>query len=165
MISIIAAHGNNLEIGQGGHMPWPFLAPDMRRFRLTTLHKTVIMGSRTFESLNSRLLPQRENIVVTRNPRRYKRLEDLIFVSNPQEVFEEFVDSDEELMFIGGAQLYQAALPFASTLYITKIYKDYPQADTFFPKYNEQDYEVVEAGHSQLDLDSKLTYQFFTFIK
>ena len=165
MISLIVAHGRNLEIGQNGHMPWPFLAPDMRHFRLTTLHKTVIMGSRTFESLNSRQLPQRENIVVTRNPRKYKRFEYLTFVSNPQEVFEEFIDSNEELMVIGGAQLYQAALPFASTLYITKIYKDYPQADTFFPKYNEQDYEFVEAGHSQLDLTSNLTYQFFKFLK
>ena len=165
MISIIAAHGNNLEIGQGGQMPWPFLAPDMSRFRLTTLHKTVIMGSRTFKSLNSRPLPQRENIVVTRNPKKYNRLEHLTFVSDPQEVFDEFVDSNEELMVLGGAQLYQAALPFASTLYITKIYKDYPQADTFFPKYNEQDYEFVEAGHSQLDLTSNLTYQFFKFLK
>lgn len=165
MISIIAAHSNNLEIGQGGQMPWPFLAPDMRRFRLTTLHKTAIMDSRTFESLNSRPLPQRENIVVTRNTRRYKRFEHLIFVSDPQETFEEFIDSNEELMVIGGAQLYQAALPFASTLYITKIYNDYPQADTFFPKYNEQDYEVVEARHSQLDLASNLPYQFFKFLK
>ncbi len=116
-------------IGKDNQMPW-HLPADLRHFKTITLGKPVVMGRRTFESIG-RPLPGRRNLVVSRNPswqaQGAERVSSLLAALAR-------VDGVEEVMVIGGGQLYAEALPLADCLYLTHI--DVALAgDTRFPAY------------------------------
>jgi len=126
---LIAAVARNGVIGANNRLPWR-LPDDLRRFRSLTTGHSVIMGRRTFESIGGPL-PGRQNIVVTRQ-RDFRAagcdtaatLADAIALAKlPEPVF-----------VIGGAALYQAALPFADALFLTEIDRDFP-GDARFPDF------------------------------
>lgn len=134
-ISMIAAIGKSRELGKGNKLIWK-IPSDLARFREITRGHPVIMGRKTFESIG-RLLPDRTNIIVTRDPD-YK-VEGAI-VSNS---IEEAIDKSKtepgsnEIFIIGGAQIYSSAIQYANKLYLTKINAEEPSADAFFPDYSE----------------------------
>ena len=134
-ISMIAAIGKSRELGKGNKLIWR-IPSDLTRFREITRGHPVIMGRKTFESIG-RLLPDRTNIIVTRDPD-YK-VEGAI-VSNS---IEEAIDKSKtepgsnEIFIIGGAQIYSSAIQYANKLYLTKINAEEPSADAFFPDYSE----------------------------
>lgn len=135
-LSLIAAHAENGVIGIENRMPW-HLPGDFRYFKATTLGKPIIMGRKTWDSLG-RPLPGRLNLVVSRQPG---------LTLEGAEVFaslEAAVDRAEawakaqgveEVMLIGGAQLYALGLPFADRLYLTRIAAS-PEGDAFFPLFD-----------------------------
>ena len=126
-VALIAAVGANGVIGVGNRLPWR-LSDDMKRFRALTTGHTVIMGRKTWESL-PRALPDRQNIVVTRQTG---------YAAVGAETARSFPDAvvrarlPEPVFCIGGGELYLAALPYATRLYLTEIARDF-DGDAQFP--------------------------------
>lgn len=140
MISIIVAVAKNNVIGKNNDLPWHYPI-DLKYFKETTINKTVLMGSKTFDSIINRRstpLPKRKNIVVTRNlDFKYPQIE---VVHNLDEFLKQ--PHQEEIFVIGGQQIYQACLPYADRLYITHIDKEY-EGDVFFPEIDYNKYKLI----------------------
>lgn len=134
MISMIAAIGANRELGEGNKLIW-HIPSDMKRFKEKTLGHPIIMGRKTYESIG-RLLPNRTNIVVTRDPD--FKVEGAIICNSIEEAIEKAKgeQGSDETFIIGGAQIYSLAIKYADKLYLTKIYSEAPMADAFFPDYS-----------------------------
>ena len=127
IISLIVAIGKNNVIGDKNTIPWK-LPADIRYFKEKTMGKPVVMGRKTFESIG-KPLPGRENIIITRDPD-YKA-EGCTVVHSVDEAVKA-AEGSEELMVIGGAQIYKEFFPIANKLYITNIDKEF-EGDTYFP--------------------------------
>lgn len=132
MISIIAAISENRALGKDNKLIW-HISEDLKRFRRITASKSVIMGRRTFESIG-RPLPNRLNIVITKNPQ-YKA-EGCIVVNSLDEAIQKAkATTDGEIFVIGGGQIYTQAIGIADKLYLTIVKGDH-EADVFFPDYS-----------------------------
>ena len=127
MVSIIVAIAQNGTIGDKNALLW-HIKEDMRFFRTTTSGHPVIMGRKTFESLGSRPLPKRKNIVITRSDVEFEGA----FVAHSLEEAIAMAEGDEEIFIMGGAQIYAQALEVADRMYITRVERDY-EGDTSFP--------------------------------
>jgi len=142
-IAIIAALGTETRaIGNQGQLLW-HIPDDMKRFKELTTGHPVIMGRKTWESLPTkyRPLPNRTNIVVTRQAG-YKA-DGAIVVDGLSDAFlaaEKAVGADETFV-IGGGEIYDIAISYATRLYLTLV-DDAPLADTFFPEY-EKEFKVI----------------------
>ncbi|CAK9886080.1 MAG: Dihydrofolate reductase [Candidatus Erwinia impunctatus] len=128
MISLIAALAMDRIIGLDNKMPW-HLPADLAWFRQHTTHKPVIMGRRTFDSIG-RPLPQRQNIIISRQR---TSLEGVEWV-NSLEAALQVTAGAQEVMVIGGGEIYRQFLPLADKLYLTHIDAELA-GDTRFPDY------------------------------
>lgn len=155
-ISLIAAMGRNREIGLDGHMPW-HLPAELQHFKQTTMDKAILMGRKTWQAIG-RPLPGRQNIVITRNPQFEAGGAD---VCTSLEAALEVSDS-EEIMVIGGGQLYLLALPLAQRMVLTLI-DIAPTADTWFPEWDEQDWQQTAERHFPADKTNDLSYKVLEF--
>ncbi|MDI2588996.1 dihydrofolate reductase [Psychrobacillus sp. NEAU-3TGS] len=133
MISLIVAHDPNRVIGLNNEMPW-HIPGDLAYFKEKTMGKAIVMGRKTFESIG-RVLPGRKNIIITRNPS-YKA-EGAEVVTNLPDAVDLAKSYHEEVMIIGGEQIFRAILPKADRLYVTFIEQSF-EGDTFFPPYGEE---------------------------
>ncbi|QLL13128.1 dihydrofolate reductase [Pseudomonas chlororaphis] len=140
-LCLIAALGENRVIGVNNSMPW-HLPGDFKYFKATTLGKPIIMGRKTWDSLG-RPLPGRLNIVVSRQDglqlegaEVYPSLEAAVTRAEEWALKQ----GVEELMLIGGAQLYELALPHADRLYLTRVALR-PEGDAWFPEFGPYDWE------------------------
>jgi dihydrofolate reductase len=127
-IALIAAMDKNRAISRAGALPW-HLPDDLKHFKALTLGKTVLMGRKTFQSIG-RPLPKRRNVVLTKDPS---------FGAEGVEVVHSLDDAlllDEEIMVIGGGEVYALFLPLATHLHLTLVDTAIPDADTFFPEWN-----------------------------
>jgi dihydrofolate reductase len=143
-LAIVVARARNGVIGKDGGLPWR-LKSDMALFKQHTFGKPVIMGRKTWDSLPRKPLPGRMNIVLTR---------DGSFEPHgalPVEIFGDAVqigreqaedDGAEEVCVIGGAALFDMAMPKTKRLYITEVDAE-PQGDVFFPAFDEADWTEV----------------------
>ncbi|WP_225775588.1 dihydrofolate reductase [Pseudomonas sp. Marseille-Q5115] len=136
-LSLIAAHAENGVIGIENRMPW-HLPGDFRYFKATTLGKPIIMGRKTWDSLG-RPLPGRLSLVVSRQPglalegaEVFASLEAAI--ARAESWAKE--QGGDEVMLIGGAQLYALGLPFADRLYLTRVAAS-PNGDAYFPSFDQ----------------------------
>lgn len=130
-VSIIAAIATNGVIGRNGQLPWR-LSRDLQRFKRLTMGHTIIMGRRTWESIG-RPLPGRKTIVVTRQhdyPINSPSVQIAGSLDDALEIAEE--QHEDEAFIVGGAELYQEALPQADRFYFTEVAADV-QGDTYFP--------------------------------
>ena len=127
---IVAAVARNGVIGTSGGMPWR-LPSDLKRFRRLTMGKPIVMGRRTYESIG-KPLPGRLNIVVSRSrlslPGEVKQARDL----DAALAIADAEPGSDEVMIVGGGQIYRAALPAADKLYITHVAAE-PAGDVTFP--------------------------------
>ena len=137
MISIIVAASENGVIGAGGALPWR-LSDDLKRFKAVTLGKPVVMGRKTWESIG-RPLPGRQNIVITRQPGFEAAGADV--VASPEEATAAAGDVDE-IMVIGGSQVYDLFLPVAGRVYLTRVHADV-DGDAFFGALEKIDWRLV----------------------
>lgn len=136
----------NCLIGADGALPWR-LPDDMKRFRELTWGHPVLMGRRTYESIPERFrpLPGRQNIILTRQ--QGYEAPGCHVVSSLSEAIA-LVDGSEELMVIGGAQLYEQLLPYADRLYLTLVHGEH-EGDTYFPQLNQDEWqEVARDAHA-----------------
>lgn len=130
LLSIIVAIAHHRVIGSNNTLPW-HLPEDLKRFRALTTGHHIIMGRKTYESLN-RLLPGRTTVIVTRNPA-YKVEGALIAHSLQQAI--SLCGDDNEVFLIGGAELYRDGLALAHKLYLTEIDAEYA-GDAFLPDFD-----------------------------
>ena len=155
MISIIAAIDSDNGIGYKGNL-LAHIPGDLPRFKALTTNNTVLMGRKTFESLPKGALPNRINIVITRN--REFSAPNIITASSLENGIEK-APRDREVFIIGGGEIYKSAMDICDRLLITKINKTF-EADTFFPEITE-DWEIVDEEHyTSKDFDySYITYR------
>jgi len=153
IISIIAAVSKNNVIGKNGKIPWK-IPGEQKRFKELTTGKTIIMGRKSFEEIG-KPLPNRNIIIVSRT-KNYS-FENCITVDSLSKAFE--LSKDEEEVFIaGGAQLYEATLPYADYLYLTIIDKFF-DGDVYFPNFNRDDY-IIEYEER---IEYPIPYTYYTF--
>ncbi len=140
MISLIAAVAANRAIGRDNKLLW-HLPEDMRHFRETTRGKPVIMGRKTWESLpeSFRPLPARLNIVLSRNPA-FPAPGAMLAGSLADAI--RLAGNATEVFVIGGARLYEQALPLAQRLYLTEI-EESLEGDVFFPELPAGEWQEV----------------------
>lgn len=138
MIHLIAAVAENGIIGKDGGIPWNIPA-DLAHFKALTLGQTVIMGRRTYESIG-RPLPGRQNIVVSST---LQSLEGCSVAGSLQEALELAGETGGEIFVIGGARLYEEALPLAQQLDLTLV-AGKPEGDTWFPAVDWVSFREVE---------------------
>ena len=138
-VKIIAAIGKNGELGAKNALLWN-LPGDMRFFRETTRGAAVVMGRLTFESIG-RPLPNRRNIVITRNP---DRVPDGVEVSGSLGEALALIGGDG--FVIGGARVYADAIGIADEMILTEIDASFPEADVFFPKFERSDWDAEVIG-------------------
>lgn len=142
-IAVIAAMSQNRVIGKNNKLPW-HLPNDLKFFKESTMGKPIIMGRKTFESIG-RPLPGRQNIVITRNQDwQHEGVTTLPDV--PSAILVATTAAEEsgadEIMVIGGQQIYEQTLPMADRLYLTRVDADI-EGDAFFPAFNANAYELV----------------------
>ena len=159
-ISMIAAMANNRIIGNDNKMPW-HLPADLQHFKQVTMSKPVIMGRKTFESIG-RPLPGRQNIIISRNEA--YSVPGIEVVKSPEEALA-LVSNVDEVMIIGGGNIYKQFLDKATTLYLTFIELDVA-GDTQFPDYEEvADWQIIEECVNAPDDKNLHQYKFVTLDK
>lgn len=156
-IAMIAAMGENRELGLNNDLLW-HISEDLKRFKRITSGHTVIMGRLTFESIGRRPLPKRRNIVLSRSDS--SNYEGVEYASSVDEVLTKV--ADEDLVFvIGGAKIYELFLPQAAILYLTHVHETY-QADCYFPEYPKEDWELIECIDVNDDSQANVNYSYLT---
>lgn len=135
MISIICIIAKNRAIGFQNKLLYD-IPEDMKHFKETTTGHVVIMGEKTFHSMNDRPLPNRVNIILTLD-KDFKAENCLVAHSIEESIELAKAQNKGEIFFIGGGMIYKQALPFADKLYLTIVDDEPTQADTFFPEYPE----------------------------
>lgn len=143
MISVIVAVAQNGVIGADNKLIW-HIPEDLKRFKAITSGHPVVMGRKTFESLG-RPLPNRTNVVVTRNPHYFA--EGVTIADSLGEAIGMFPNS-EEVFIIGGAEVYRQAMDIADRFYLTEVYADY-EGDTHYPEWNRDEWELVSEEHHE----------------
>lgn len=146
MFSIIVAIGKNNEIGKNNKLLW-HIPEDLKKFKKTTLGKTVVMGRNTYESIG-KPLPNRYNIVLTKNLKSFPNNfnEKLEICDDFSKIVERYKNSDEEVFIIGGAQVYKKSLELEiiEKLYISYIDFSDNEADVYFPEIDYNVWKKVE---------------------
>ncbi len=156
-ISIIAAIGKNSELGKNGTMPWR-ISEDLKRFKKITSGNMVIMGRKTFNSINNKALPRRRNIVISSDESFY--FPDIEIVHSIDEAIE-LTKMEKEAFIIGGATIYKQFLPFTHKMHLTCVHKEY-DADTFFPSFGWSDWHITDRTDITDDKQAGVDYSFLT---
>lgn len=162
MISLIAAIGKNNELGQNNTLLW-HLPNDLKHFKDITRGHSVIMGRKTFESLPNGALPNRRNIIITRD-KDYIR-ENIEVVNSLEQALKLFENTDEEIFIIGGGEIYKQAIYLADKLYITHIEAESKDADIFFPIIDKTIWEETTRENHTKDEKNLYDYAFVEYYK
>jgi dihydrofolate reductase len=153
-LSLIWAMDENRLIGKGNRLPWR-LSADLQWFRRQTYGKPVLMGRKTFESIG-KPLPGRRNIVISRKD---MDIEGCTVVHSLDQARAASGDA-EEIMVIGGAEIYSRLLPLADRLYFTRIHDSF-EGDAWFPEFDLSEWrEIYHESHSP-DEKNPYAYSFF----
>jgi dihydrofolate reductase len=159
-LSIIAAIGQNRELGFKNKLLWHIPA-DLKRFKTITSGHTVIMGRRTFESIGKKPLSNRKNIILTQQ-KGFTGQD--VLVADTITAALNFIDPAEETFILGGALVYEQFIPYTNKMYLTIIQQAY-RADAFFPDFERNSWEITE----QIDVDNDeragVNYSFMTFVR
>ncbi len=161
MISLIAAMDRNRAIGRGNALPW-HLPDDLKHFKALTLGKPVVMGRKTFESLGCRPLPDRPNLVVSGSGFSHEVVQTFPTLEAALAAGEALHD---EVMVIGGGQIYAQALPLAQRLYVTRVDTEIEAPDTWFPDWDSPPWQCVERIEHAADDRHPWPFVFETWTK
>ncbi|ASF45654.1 dihydrofolate reductase [Methylovulum psychrotolerans] len=159
-ISLIVALSSNRVIGADKQMPW-HLSADLKKFKQITLGSPIIMGRKTFESIG-RPLPGRTNIVVSRNVA--YQPEGVVVFTSLAAALSHACGESEQVFVIGGASLYEAALPLAAELYLTQIHREFA-GDTYFPALDMSAWREVEREDVDDDPQVAFKYSFLRMLR
>ena len=157
LVSLIVAMAQNGVIGRDNALPWR-LPKDLRRFKASTIGKPILMGRKTFESIG-RPLPGRANLVLTRDRGWFAH--GVIVVHSVEEALAQ-AGTSEELVAVGGAEIYRLVLPFARRIYLTHVHADVP-GDITFPEFDSTQWADVECSSHPADEEHAYPLTFMTF--
>jgi dihydrofolate reductase len=160
--SIVVAFAKNLAIGKDNKLLWRQKA-DMQYFKKLTQGKTVLMGKNTYLSLpkSFRPLPNRLNIVISSGAP-VESAENLQWYTSLDLALEDLKKNEEEIMIIGGAQIYKQAIEKVDTIYATEI-DAILDADTFFPEINPEIFEKISSESHSKDAENEYDYAFVVY--
>lgn len=162
-INLIAAMDLSCGIGYRNELLVK-LPNDLKRFKELTTNEFVCMGRKTYESIGHPL-PNRYNIVLTRDMK-YNSSEGVYIYNSINDVLFEYQNyngNENELYIIGGAEIYNQALPYAEKLFLTVIETEFPKADTFFPRFSLVDWKVIDRVDNKKDENHPYNYSFVTY--
>lgn len=157
MISIIVAASENNVIGNQGALPWR-LSDDLKRFKSLTMGKPIVMGRKTWDSIG-KPLPGRKNIVITRQPGFVAEGCDV--VSSVAEALAAAGDADE-IMVIGGSEIYALFMPLAGRVYLTRVHADV-EGDVGFPVLDTDTWRLVSDERHSADEKNQYEYSFLRY--
>ncbi len=152
-LSIITAIDKNQVIGISNRLPWS-LPADLIRFKRITWGKTIIMGHNTYKSIGHPL-PGRKNIILSRDK---LNIAGCLVYNNLELALDQHLD-EKEIFIIGGQNLYQQTINRVHRLYLTIIHHQF-DGDTFFPKWNHLEWEIIEQEEFIPDTQNKYNYTF-----
>ena len=136
-LSLIAAIGKNYELGKNNDLIW-HIKGDMKFFKETTMGHPVVMGKNTYDSL-PKILPGRKNIVISRSMEDINK--EIQLFRSIKAFLKYYEDYKDEIFVIGGATIYTQLIDYANKLYLTEIDKTDNSADTFFPRFNLDEWD------------------------
>jgi dihydrofolate reductase len=144
ILSLIAAHDEQMVIGKDGGMPW-HVSRDLKHFKKVTLGHTIVMGRKTFESIGNKPLPGRKNIVLSSSLS--EAVDEVTIIRSIAEIHE-FAGDKDHVFIIGGESLYRQTIKSASYLRMTLIPGKY-DGDTFFPDYRQDIGKIWEENRRE----------------
>ena len=163
IISLVVAASENNAIGMDNALLWK-LPNDMKFFKNLTWGMPVIMGRKTFESMASKPLPGRINIVISRNPGALQITENVWPANSLEHALDVARSSDcLEAFVIGGGDIYRQCIAMADRIYMTRVHASYPDADTFFPDIDESMFRIENAIDMTADEKHAQAYRFETW--
>jgi len=156
-ISIIAAMAANRAIGLENRLPWN-LPDDLKRFKALTMNHHIVMGRKTYDSIG-KPLPGRNTVIVTRN----------VDYAVPGCIAVNSIDAaltvsygDEEVFFVGGADLYRQALDIANRIYLTEIQRVF-DGDAFFPEFDPNQWSETSRERHRTEGDNGFEYHYVIY--
>ncbi len=161
LLKLIVAIAENHAIGYQNKLLY-YLPNDLKHFKALTTGHTIVMGRRTFESLPKGALPNRRNIVLSRQAG---------LTLPDAEVFPSLEDAlaacqtDEQVFIIGGETVYREALPLANTLHLTQIHSTPAHADAFFPAFETDGWTETNREQHQADEKHAQPYDFIDYVR
>ena len=156
-LALVAALDRKRAIGRGNALPW-HLPDDLKRFKALTLGKPLLMGRKTAESLG-RALPGRSNLVLTRSGRApFAGMDAVASLDAALGIV-----GDQELMAIGGGDVFALALPLATRMHLTHVDTIVDGADAFFPAFDASDWRIVSREPHAADAKHALAFEFVDY--
>lgn len=156
---MIAAVSENNGIGKGNDLMWR-LPDDFKRFKELTLNKNIIMGRKTFDSLPG-ILPKRNHIIITRD--RELKIDGVKIVHNIKDSIDQNITEDQYI--IGGSEIYNQFMDIADKLEITKVHHIFDEADSFFPKIDEDKWLLIREDFHEKDDRHQYSFTYQTWVK
>lgn len=156
--SIIVAIAQNNVIGRDNDLIW-HIPDDLKRFKALTTGGTIIMGRKTYDSLRIKPLPNRRNIVISRDEN--LKLEGCEVVRSIDEAIS-IADSNEENFIIGGSSIYQLFMPYVQKMYITEVDKAF-EGDVFFPKIDFDRWKIET--QTEFAVHNGIPYRYTNYLR
>ena len=164
MISAIVAVDDDWGIGFNGEL-LEKIPEDLKYFKELTTNSIVVMGRKTWDSLPTKPLPDRLNMVISHSPKEVLGDLSIRIDLNEAKIRLAMADSNEPWFIIGGGQIYKELLPFCDRVYVTKIYTSHENVDTYFPNLDEpEEWNTWKVVHqSKTKIYNNILYQFWTY--
>ncbi|TRX72220.1 dihydrofolate reductase [Carboxylicivirga sp. M1479] len=160
-LAMIVAIDLNNGIGKGDDQ-LAYISADLKRFKNLTTGNTIVMGRKTFEALPKGALPNRRNIVITRQAEYDAPGADIV---NSLEAALDICQNDEKVFIIGGGEIYNTFLPQTVELYLTIIEHTFEEATVFFPEINWDEWNINNEEGPFIDEKTRLQYSYKNLIK
>jgi dihydrofolate reductase len=161
IVSQIAAMSKNRVIGSKLKLPW-HIPEDLKFFKETTKGHIIIHGRKTYESLGYKPLPNRLNIIITRNPESIPYHKDIVVFTDLKEALDfaatKTSEWGDEVFIGGGEEIYRLAMPFTDRIYLTLIDKEF-EGDARFPEFDQSVFKEVHRD----DRDGPIPFSFITY--
>ena len=159
MITMIAAAGENNQLGKDNELVW-HLPDDFKRFKQLTTGHHIIMGRKTFESF-PRLLPNRTHIVLTRDKNYHQR--GVIIVNGMAEALAQ-TKNDTQPFIIGGGEIYAMGLEYANKIELTRVHGTF-NADAYFPEIPTESWKLISSEKHEKDEKHAYAFTYETWVK
>ena len=163
MITLIAAAAENNALGKNNEMIW-HLPDDFKRFKKLTSGHAIILGRKTYESLDGPL-PNRTHIIITRQENYAEKVDAncCIVVDNIEDAIAKSASEDDTFV-IGGGEIYKLALPLADKIELTRVHGTF-EADAYFPEIDENKWNLVNEDYHPKDEKHNFDFTYQTFMK
>ncbi|MCL2858612.1 MAG: dihydrofolate reductase [Streptococcaceae bacterium] len=164
MIIAIWAEDKNHLIGIKGRLPWR-LPAELKHFKEQTMGQVILMGRKTYEGMNKRILPGRQTLILTRDASYDSENDSVIVMHSREEVIEWYKNQDKDLFIIGGAEIYHLFIQNIEKIYQTQVDGEF-EGDTYFPAdFPLALYKEIKTIRHEKDDENSYAFTIITYIK